>query len=65
MSEAQLPREVKRRLAIIRHVDEVTGNDRSTPRGAGWPNPARPRMPFGRSGGPGEPEALQRARGAK
>ena len=26
MSEPQLPREVKRRLAIIRHVEEVTGN---------------------------------------
>jgi hypothetical protein len=26
MSEPQLPREVRRRLAIIRHVEEVTGN---------------------------------------
>ena len=26
MSEPQLPREVKRRLAIIRHAEEVTGN---------------------------------------
>ena len=26
MSEAQLPRAVRRRLAIIRHVEEVTGN---------------------------------------
>src|SRR5512132_3185810 len=26
MSEAQLPREVRRRLAIIRHAEEVTGN---------------------------------------
>ena len=26
MSEPQLTREVKRRLAIIRHVEEVTGN---------------------------------------
>jgi transposase-like protein len=26
MSEAQLPREVRRRLAIIAHAEEVTGN---------------------------------------
>jgi len=26
MSEPQLPREVRRRLAIIRHAEEVTGN---------------------------------------
>jgi transposase len=26
MSDRQLPREVRRRLAIIRHVEEVTGN---------------------------------------
>jgi transposase-like protein len=26
MSEPQLPREVRRRLAIIQHADEVTGN---------------------------------------
>jgi hypothetical protein len=26
MSEPQLPREVERRLAIIRHAEEVTGN---------------------------------------
>ena len=26
MSEPQLPREVRRRLAIIQHAEEVTGN---------------------------------------
>ena len=26
MSDPQLPREVRRRLAIIRHAEEVTGN---------------------------------------
>jgi transposase-like protein len=26
MSEPQLPREVRRRLAIIHHAEEVTGN---------------------------------------
>lgn len=41
MSEQQLPREVRRRLAIIQHAEEVTGNIAMTcryqPRSAAGP----------------------------